>query len=155
MIKENVPYLRFLIFSLFAVVVLTQFQIDIPLSETSLRVGASDFIVVLTLLFFVFAAPKEVLLQKWKIKWLPLWFIGITSWLGISVLIGYAESGHLSNWAFCNKFLGWILLIGYFLLGGCTQYLNNDSLIRMFRILFISSWLVGIYCVINWMFRKY
>lgn len=140
----------FLLASMSAIVILMQLQLDIRISETTLRIGASDFFVPLFLVLMVYIAPKNIFQQEWKIKWLPVWFITFTFWLGISLLIGYIEAGFLSNWAFSNKFIGWLMLIGYFLAGGCTKNLTHEMLLRMFKVLFVSNWLVGIFCIFSW-----
>lgn len=140
----------FLLASMYAIVILIQLQFDIRISKTILRIGASDFFVPFFLIFMLYVTPKDIFQQEWKVKWLPIWFITFTFWLGISLLIGYMEAGFLSSWAFSNKFIGWLILMGYFLAGGCTKNLTHEMLLRMFKILFLSSWLVGIFCIFSW-----
>lgn len=135
---------------MYALIILMQLQLDVQVSGTALRMSAADFFVPLFLVLMLCTKPKDIFQQDWKIKWLPIWFIIFTSWLSIALLLGYREAGFLSNWAFTNKFIGWFILMGYFLAGGCTKNLTDDMLRRMFKILFASSWLIGLFCIFSW-----
>ncbi len=148
-------YLEILFIGLCLTVILLQFQIDIPLLVTTVRVCAADFMVPLILLFLGCVAPRDIYSQAWKITWLPYWFLAFTLWLGISLLIGYENMGGLSSFALANKFIGWLTLTGYFLIGGSTKNLTNDQYLRLFRVLLVTSWIIGLYCTLAWVLKQY
>ena len=130
------------------------FLTTLSLDGTRLRVGASDLLLPLAALCAIRDVRRTglsaICLDLPRARW---WLIALTVWMVLATAIGYSRTGEMQSWALVNKCIGWLLLIGYFLLGAwfASARAALPSFIGFF---FVSGWLICSYevgeYVLNW-----
>lgn len=138
----------------FVVVLAAAFHlvIDLPIGPAALRLSAADLVLPVTV---------GLLLRLWQRQgWrLPVWrhrlvwpgLAAMTASLTLALAIGWAAQGHPSGWALTNKFLGWFILLAFFLAGALTTSLlpaqARQSCLRMLFLVGGAScaWSLAIY----------
>lgn len=93
-------------------------HVDAPFGISFLRLGASDLILPL----LVGAALLESRgrgLRFWKLFPQSIFWglVALSLVLTVGLLLGYREIGYFSQWALVNKYFGWFVLLGYFIVG--------------------------------------
>ena len=85
---------------------------------TPLRLTLSDVLsplIALALLWSLYRlAPTRW--PTWRIAWTELWLVGMTAVMTISLVVGRLEIGVWFGWALVSKYIGWFVLLWYFLL---------------------------------------
>lgn len=124
-------------------------QIQVSLFATDgylgLRVNLADFLlpfvgifVILSLLF------KQSRWPRWVIKGSYAWLVCLALVMTLALYTGYLSNGFLSSWAFINKYIGFIILLCYFALGGwvISNSLERENLRRYFAKAFCGLFLI-------------
>ena len=76
---------------------------------------------------------------KWDMKHTWLWLIALLGVMSVALVNGYISNGYWSSWALVNKYIGFIILLCYFSLGGWLS--TNFSQLGLSK-----EWLVRIFC---------
>ena len=100
-----------------AVAISLHFLVDVYPGGSHLRVGATDLLLPLMMIPVIYEVLKRRHLQYLARPSVYPWFIAISLWLIISLLIGYQHMGEWQSWALINKTLGWFILLAYFFCG--------------------------------------
>ncbi len=76
---------------------------------------------------------------QWDIPHSYFWLVGLVLWMGFCVLNGYYQMGEMSSWALYNKFIGFVVLVCYFALGGWLARNAGGMVLRTFYCGFLLS----------------
>ena len=144
---------------LFAIPLLTAtavfFQVFVPIGTTLLNVNLADPVAILGgSLFVLYSASGG--LPKWRLNWINTHVAVATGMMIFAFLHGLYSFGW-SDWAFTNKLLGWLILLGYGATGALIVKASDRGMLLLVRtfvavaagivsleILFIVEKLVGI-----------
>lgn len=120
------------------------FLTTIEFGGTRLRVGSSDLVLPFLALFALWCwqrTDREVL--RWRAPGLWRWLLMLSSWILVSLLVGYAHSGGWQTWALVNKTMGWFVLLSYFVLGGwCGAHQSLRARDFFLRTFLLVGWMV-------------
>ncbi len=116
------------------------FQFKVPaLAGNYLNVNMSDTFVILILTSFVFYLFHERQLPRWEVPNFNLSLLIFSALLLFSLLNGFQKIG-ITEWALFNRFLGWIVLLGYLSVGALTvNFLGKVGLLRIIYTLILTS----------------
>ncbi|HPF78162.1 MAG TPA: O-antigen ligase family protein [Alphaproteobacteria bacterium] len=117
-----------------------QIQITLFTNENyaGLRVNLADlFLPFMGLFVIVSLFLKQTDWPKFQIKKPYLWLAILSAVLLFSLINGYFIYGTVSKWALINKFIGWFILSGYFLLGAWLVYNSSKDCLFLFIRIFV------------------
>lgn len=121
-------------------------MIDNPIefAGTTVRFALSDPALLIVLLAIVidwmgsgFQLPEARL----KLWW--VWLIGLTVWMAVSLVVGRLNTGEWIRWAYLNKGVGWLVLIGYFVAGVWAAHRGRQLAIPALATFIGIGWLVS------------
>lgn len=109
----------------------------IEIGGASLRVSSSDIALpVLGLMLFAKWVKDGTPWPEWRIPYFWTWLFVLTGWMVVALVSGRLQTGVWQSWALVNKGIGWLILLGYLLLGGWIATLLEirirDLLLRSF-----------------------
>ncbi|MFK7840422.1 MAG: O-antigen ligase family protein [Bdellovibrionales bacterium] len=125
--------------AIFAVFLQIQVTIFADGDYLGLRLGLSDFLIPFAGLYILFSLlTKRSVWPCWSSPWLYGWLGALVIVMSIALLNGYMVNNELSNWAFYNKYLGFFILLAYFLLGGwiTSNVIDKGRLLTIFMNVF-------------------
>lgn len=116
-LKKAPIYAGFLLFLSIAL------QIQVTLFKTSdyagLRTNLADLCLPLAGLCILFSLLRRRSdWPNWNVKYLSWFLAALAAVMTLALLTGYTTNGGLSLWAFINKYIGFLILLCYFVLGG-------------------------------------
>lgn len=114
-----------------------QIQATLPVGAAGIRVAVSDILLPVLFLVSIFCGqwtfPDTF---RFRLPGAVLWLIGLIAVLTFSLLNGYMQFHEWMRWAVINKWLGGILLTGYFIAGGAivrsSGLENRNSFLAVF-----------------------
>lgn len=104
----------------FALVLLAcslQFHLTLSIWNNPIRVSLAD-LVSIALALIVLLSRAWAPLPAWRIRGIWFWLAGMTLVMTGALLVGRLHTGMWFPWAVFNKYLGWFVLLWYFVLGG-------------------------------------
>lgn len=115
----------------------------IDLLGTSLRAGASDLLLPPLLLWAaVSLQPGMMTSLLARLRGLWLWMAALSGSVLLALIIGRLHMGEWSSWALVNKSVGWVLLLGYTVLGVCVVTAGGNTAVRAFlRFFLVAGWI--------------
>jgi O-antigen ligase len=122
--------------------------LTVEVGGTQLRVGASDLLLpVLGLMLAVSWWRRRDPGPAWHVRHLPLWFLAMLCWFGLSVWRGWGHADPAGSWALL-KFAGFIALLGYFLAGGLVAARwGADAAALLCRAYVLVAWSIAAYAL--------
>ena len=104
-----------------------------------LRVNSADLLLPflgIFVLFQLFFRKKRW--PQWSVAYLWGWLALLFAVMSIALVNGYFVNGVFSSWALVNKYAGFLVLLGYFLLGGwlVSNFRPSSDVIRVFCTVF-------------------
>ncbi len=103
-----------------------------------IRVGLADLFIPLIGVGVLFSlVTKRSAFPKFAMPFTVCWLLSLVMVMSVSVLNGYIVTGAISSWAFVNKYIGFYLLVSYFLLG--AWIVTNCSDVKRMISLFVRS----------------
>jgi O-antigen ligase len=123
-----------------------QIQVTLPVSPAGLRVCAADFVV--PVLFAALAMNNlrgQIPFPTWRLPRLWTWLAVLSVWLAITLIIGYLRTGEWIAWAVVNKFAGWFVLLGNFIVAGQIAAADRSGRLRetFLKVSFVSAWIIA------------
>lgn len=122
-------------------------------SHIGIRVAATDFMIPVLILFFTVGVisnrkiPELIMPLGWKL------LILMSLWMFVCLINGYLNTGEMMIWALVNKFLGWFVLMSYFISGVYIGTQDEKLKVLFFRVLLLASWLVcSVEVTAHWLF---
>lgn len=119
--------------------------ITITILDNPLRISASDLLLPLLLgVVFILSIKgvKFIDLKKENI-WKLLLFI--TIWMTYSLFNGYFNTGNLEKWSLINKYIGWFVLIAYFIVGVWIGRQGEKKQELFIATFIIVAWVIASY----------
>ena len=108
-----------------------------------LRVGLGDLLLPFAGAFVIISlALKKSSFPKF---YLPhtLWWLGALSLvMSVALINGYITTGSLSSWALINKYIGFYLLLSYFMLGAWAVHNSSYQSLALFVKAFVTLFIV-------------
>jgi len=93
-----------------------------------LRINLADLLLPVTGMWVIYSLfHQKTLWPNWKNKYIWLSLMALIIVMSVSLLNGYHVNGYLSGWAFLNKYIGFFVLLAYFLLGGWLASNSSES----------------------------
>ena len=132
-------------FWIIALAICSHVLITISISDNPLRISASDL-----LLPFFFGAVFLLYLKGEKLIDLTsenVWklLLLITVWITYSLINGYFNTGNLEKWSLINKYLGWFVLIAYFIVGAWIGRQDDKKQELFIATFIIVAWVIASY----------
>jgi len=123
-----------------------QIQVTLPVSPAGLRVCAADLVV--PVLFAALAMNNlrgQIPFPTWRLPRLWTWLAVLSVWLAITLIIGYLRTGEWIAWAVVNKFAGWFVLLGNFIVAGQIAAADRSGRLRetFLKVSFVSAWIIA------------
>ncbi len=114
---------RFSIADFLAIILAVFLQIQITLfadeNYFGLRVNLADLLLPFAGVFVLYSLlTGKSNWPRYSISYAYLWLVSLVAVMSAALINGYIVNGFLSSWAFVNKYIGFFILIAYFLLGG-------------------------------------
>ncbi len=124
-------------------------------AHIGIRTGATDFLLPLLGIMFL-----SVVLAKRKLPELNLQYgwtlLSVMSiWMLVSLITGYFHTDELMTWALVNKFIGWLVLMTYFIAGVYIGLQSDKTKIYFYRGLFITLWIVCVFELLSHWFYSH
>ncbi|MCH8275503.1 MAG: O-antigen ligase family protein, partial [Armatimonadetes bacterium] len=124
----------------------------IEVAGNELRFGTSDLLLPVLLLFVLWKWLKDDrVLPDWRAGHFWVWVGILTFWIGLSVINGRLQIGEWQVWAVVNKGIGWLLLVGYLLLGGWLTAFYDARL----RTLFVKAFILCTWITCGYSLARY
>lgn len=146
--KSNFHYSNmnfiFIVTCVLAIALQTQVTFFENPSYSGLRINLAD--ILLPFLGVIITGSLFSKRSKWP-KWenpllVYLGFISLVIVMSIALLHGYLTNGHLSSWAVINKYIGFIILVLYTLLGGWLATNSADKSLSTYFTKFFCSFFI-------------
>ncbi|HEV2549051.1 MAG TPA: O-antigen ligase family protein [Stellaceae bacterium] len=108
---------------------------------TEIRIGLSDFVLLLVLPLLGWAMLRREMPLPLIPRGAFFWLGALTIWLTIALVHGRTAIGTWQSWAVLNKYLGWYVLLLYFVLGAsvATVDVNKGHIVNTFLQIFIAT----------------
>jgi O-Antigen ligase len=115
--------------------------ITTTLGTAEIRIGLSDFMLLLILPPLGWAILRRELPLPLTPRGAVFWLGTLTIWLTIALVHGRTAMGTWQSWAVLNKYLGWYLLLLYFALGAslATVDANKGRILHFFLQIFVAT----------------
>ena len=115
----------------------------IEVGGNELRFGTSDLLLPVLLLLVLWNWLKDDgVFPDWRVDHFWVWVGVLTFWIGLSVVNGRLQIGEWQVWAVVNKGAGWLILVGYLLLGGWLTAFYDVRLRRLFvKVFILCTWI--------------
>jgi O-antigen ligase len=132
------------------VLVLLAFSLQILatffISESPIRISLSDFLLpVIAILLFLKFRCSGLQFISWNVSRVWKWIFLLTIWMTISLVNGIVFTGEVSYGGLINKYLGWYVLLTYFLFGGIVaNYSSGRAKYLFFLFLFLVTCGIGL-----------
>lgn len=129
-----------------------QILTTIEVGGSELRFGISDLLlpVLVPLVVWKWLRDDRVF-PDWRVPHFWVWLGVLTFWIGFSIVNGRLYMGQWQSWAILNKGVGWLVLLGYLLLGGWFAAFFDIRLRRLFvKALLLSTWIICGYGLIRY-----
>lgn len=136
------PFAGPVVVTLLAVAV--QYHLTFSIGGSEIRLSSGD----LLLPPLVVGLSVAVLLGRvewptWRLRGLVPWLIGLTVVMTYAVILGWLYMGQWSAWGLFNKYLGWLVLVGYFGAGALLVAAYGTSIRDAFVSTFVAfAWIV-------------
>lgn len=112
-----------------------------------LRIGLADLFIPLIGLYVLFSLlTQKSYWPRWSMKGLIFWIAALTAVMSVSLVNGYLVNGTLSSWALINKYIGFLLLVSYLMLGGWI--ISNTADVKKTLALFVMTF-TGFFVITN------
>lgn len=96
----------------FAVAILIFFQLHIPLNSGMVNVNTADPLAIFALVLFLLVHLLRRHPPRWILPSFNYWLLAMLVALVLAFTHGVMQFG-LTNWAFANRLLGWLVIMGY------------------------------------------
>lgn len=118
-----------------------QVLLTISVKGTQIRVSAADFFLPLMLaVVFLKLRTLGTELVEWRVKRVWGWIFVLTIWFSVALVQGYYFTGGIQSWAFVNKYLGWYVLLIFFIFGALSaNHISHNAFAAFCSVLLISS----------------
>lgn len=123
-----------------------QVLVTLSIYGTEIRVASADLLlpIILILIFFQFQNDGFRYL-KWRLPNLPGWLVLLSILLSVSLIRGVYFTGELQTWALVNKYIGWYILVIFFVSGGIVSHLSSRSGKRLFLcVIVFTACIIGV-----------
>lgn len=128
-----------------AVAISVQILTMMPLGYTIVRVALADFIIpVAVVLTGAVFFSSEIRRPRWVVPNIDYALVGFFLFLGASSVIGLYRTGTFIAWAWGPKFIGFGLLLAYFLTGVLIAEAGKVTRKRVLFAYLCTSWLIAI-----------
>lgn len=128
-----------------------QFQVTLPIGPVGVRTAASDLFMPIGLFYVImwvlFSHAWRKSYFRWRMPRVLFWLAGLTAVMLIALFVGRWELGHWSSWALLNKFVGWLLLVAYFLMGSVFVWSGGLDVRAAFLTVFLIT--AGVVAAVN------
>ena len=134
-------------FAIISFAISLQVLTTIEVGGNELRFGTSDLLLpVLLLLVFWKWLKDDGGFPDWRVDHFWVWVGTLTFWIGFSVVNGRLQTGEWQVWAVLNKGVGWLILVGYLLLGGWLTAFYDARLRTLFvKVFILCTWVACSY----------
>lgn len=144
-------YERVLFFLVSLTFIGLQVGVPIQIKSSYIKIAASDLILpvvfFLSLVVHIKQSTKFYSLLPLQVFFsLALFFL----WLTYSLWVGFQYIGHLQNWAFFNKYAGFLVLCCYFVTFGILgTYLSKSTVSSIFKLALLISLFSVLYSLLK------
>lgn len=149
------PHYIVVIFAIALQVQITLFAAD---DYLGLRVSVADLLLPLIGSCILFSLlKKKSNWPRWCDKYLIIWLMVLLFFMSIALLNGYIVNGFLSNWAFVNKYVGFLILLSYIALGGwaVTNVCDGRYILSLFTSVFTGFFVLTLFVSVVAFFLQY
>ena len=155
LIKENLnvqPYETLIAYIIgFLACVCVFFQLEMQFLYGRMSVNLADVWALASSLIFFFVILRKKFAPEWKVKFFNFFLISFSILLIFAFIIGVINHG-VTGWAVSNRLFGWIIIIGYLLIGQvATNFASPETTSKLVVSFIITSIVIVIFEVI---FRK-
>jgi len=128
-----------------ALAIAFQIHATVSISSNLLRVTLADLLAPLLLSGAVLALARGALsIPKLSIPGQWIWPAVLSGWMAVALAVGHHYAGTWQPWALFNKFVGWFVLIGFFVLGAVLGSVSRPRVSNGFlRTLFVAAWTIA------------
>lgn len=126
--------------------------VDLPLGPVATRLSAADLVLPLALGLLAWCWWRDGRpALGWHGRFVGPGLVAMTVSLTLALAVGWHALGRPSGWALTNKYLGWFVLLGFFLAGALvTGHLPARYRDTVLRVLFLAGgaacvWSIGVY----------
>lgn len=127
MLKQSLEKPAFIAL-IFAVLIQIQTSLFAQGDYLGLRVNLADMLLPFTGIYILYSLIKQQShWPKWNVPYMWLWLGGLALIMTIALFRGIETNGYVSHWALINKYIGFLILLAYFLLGSWLVNNARDS----------------------------
>ncbi len=153
---------QFQIYHYIAVIMAITLQIQVTVlaqgDYLGLRVSLADMLLPFCGVFVLYSLIRgKSRLPIWSVSHMLLWLCAIVLVMSTALLNGYINNGFLSNWAFINKYIGFLILISYLVLGGwiVTNVRSCSHVLSVFVNIFVGFFVLSLAMSVIILFLQY
>ena len=146
----------------FVVIFAVALQVQVTLFASGdylgLRVSVADLLLPFAGLFILFSLlSNKSNWPKWQVRYFVIWLMALLFVMSLALLNGYIVNGFLSNWAFVNKYIGFLILLSYVALAGWIVTNTSDIhySLRLFMSVFCGFFVLTLFASILAFFLQY
>ncbi len=118
-----------------------------------IRISAAELVAPFIGIGLLITSPRVwPIFSAWRVRGVYLWLIALTAVMTAALVMGRIYTGTWMPWALYNKYAGWFVLVGYFLLGGwIVARFGTPAYRAVLRPFLIACWLIAGYSLLDYM----